>query len=977
MSLQKIAKKKSKKNQKSKLEYLKKFNPSLEQLISISLFVITFVIYFSTMAPTVSFWDTGEFIATSYILGIPHPPGSPLYLLVGKLFSLIPISSDIAFRVNIFSPLISAATISLLFLICNQFLDRVDTKIENKTFKIYSSFIASLTFAFTHSHWFNAVETEVYAFSGFLTALVIYLVMRWSKEHKNSYHLIYLIFISYLIGLATGLHLLNLLTIPFIGLVIYFTLNKLSIKNFLLTIMLSLAIFFGVQNLIIKGIPLIAQSIGLIGLFVFIAIIIFLNIYFIKKKKMLSTIIMSSIVLIMIGYSTYFSIFIRSGQNPNIDENNPETVEEAISYLNRDQYGKMTLLPRKFDNLPSKISVVGKPELDNRTFSSKQNYAYMIHDLPQQLSFFWNYQIKKMYVRYFLWQFAGKGDSNDPFVASVGANNLQDGVDWRQFGLPIALIIGFIGFFYHFRTNKYDAFSLLILFLMTGLAIILYLNQDSPQPRERDYSYVASFMTFSIWISLGIYGSINFICDKLLEKSIKKKAINFMLVLFLFFMPSRMLLANYDTHDRTGNYIAWDMAYNMLQTCEPNAILFTNGDNDTFPLWYLQEVEKIRTDVVVANLSLLNTSWYVEQLKSRYDKNPFIKMEQSEIDNLDFKRWETKEVSINAPKDQNNQTGKIKWNLKPTYMDIALRIQDLMVLKIINDNNWERPIYFAVTVSPASMLSLDEYLRMDGLAYKLVNNKSEIVNKEIISKNLLEFIGDPSWFKDYDFNKDIPVSRNISKEYQSGYLYRNLSNENVYIEPQIGRLIQNYRTGFARLSISYYLDEELESSEKVLLEMEKIMPSSIIPFPSKDLQYQIAQVYNGVGNKEKMKYHMKELIGRKDLELNDYILYGKTFIQSLEEYEESELIFETIYNNYNIIENSIKKRGYTSTKISPSEWNNWQESLAEIVFLLYISYKEQEKYDKAEALLNNWIAKNPNDENATKLLEEIIELKLK
>ena len=977
MNLQKMTKKKSKKNQKSKLEYLKKFNPSLEQLISISLFVITFVIYFSTMAPTVSFWDTGEFIATSYILGIPHPPGSPLYLLVGKLFSLIPISSDIAFRVNIFSPLISAATISLLFLICNQFLDRVDTKIENKTFKIYSSFIASLTFAFTHSHWFNAVETEVYAFSGFLTALVIYLVMRWSKEHKNSYHLIYLIFISYLIGLATGLHLLNLLTIPFIGLVIYFTLNKLSAKNFLLTILLSLAIFFGVQNLIIKGIPLIAQSIGLIGLFIFIAIITFLNIYFIKKKKMLSTIIMSSIVLIMIGYSTYFSIFIRSGQNPNIDENNPETVEEAISYLNRDQYGKMTLLPRKFDNLPSKISVVGKPELDNRTFSSKQNYEYMIHDLPQQLSFFWNYQIKKMYVRYFLWQFAGKGDSNDPFVASVGANNLQDGVDWRQFGLPIALIIGFIGFFYHFRANKNDAFSLLILFLMTGLAIILYLNQDSPQPRERDYSYVASFMTFSIWISLGIYGSINFICDKLLEKSIKKKAINFMLVLFLFFMPSRMLLANYDTHDRTGNYIAWDMAYNMLQTCEPNAILFTNGDNDTFPLWYLQEVEKIRTDVVVANLSLLNTSWYVEQLKSRYDKNPFIKMEQSEIDNLDFKRWETKEVSINAPKDQNNQTGKIKWNLKPTYMDIALRIQDLMVLKIINDNNWERPIYFAVTVSPVSMLSLDEYLRMDGLAYKLVNNKSEIVNKEIISKNLLEFIGDPSWFKDYDFNKDIPVSRNISKEYQSGYLYRNLSNENVYIEPQIGRLIQNYRTGFARLSISYYLDEELESSEKVLLEMEKIMPSSIIPFPSKDLQYQIAQVYNGVGNKEKMKYHMKELIGRKDLELDDYILYGKTFIQSLEEYEESELIFETIYNNYNIIENSIKKRGYTSTKISPSEWNNWQESLAEIVFLLYISYKEQEKYDKAEALLNNWIAKNPNDENATKLLEEIIELKLK
>ena len=515
------------------------------------------------------------------------------------------------------------------------------------------------------------------------------------------------------------------------------------------------------------------------------------------------------------------------------------------------------------------------------------------------------------------------------------------------------------------------------LFLMTGLAIIFYLNQDSPQPRERDYSYVASFMTFSIWISLGIYGSINFICDKFLEKSIKIKATNFMLILFLLFMPTRMLLANYDTHDRTGNYIAWDMAYNMLQTCEPNAILFTNGDNDTFPLWYLQEVEKIRTDVVVANLSLLNTPWYIEQLKSRYKDKPFIKMNENEITNLDFKRWETKEVSINAPRDENNQSGKIEWSLKPTYMDIALRIQDLMVLKIINDNNWDRPIYFAVTVSPVSMLSLDEYLRMDGLAYKLVNNKNEIVNKKIISKNLLEFIGKPSWFTDYDSNKNIIVEKDISKEYQSGYLYRNLSNKEVYIEPQIGRLIQNYRTGFARLSISYYLDEDLENSEKVLLEMENIMPSSIIPFPSKDLQYQIAQVYNGVGNKEKMKYHMKELIERKDLKLDDYILYGKTFIQSLEEYEESELIFETIYNNYNIIENSIKRRGYTSTKISPSEWNNWQESLAEIVFLLYISYKEQKKYEKAEALLSDWIEKNPKDENALKMLEEIIELKNK
>ena len=173
------------------------------------------------MAPTVSFWDTGEFIATSHILGVPHPPGSPLFLLVGKFFSLIPLSSDIAFRVNIFSPIISALTISLLFLICNEFIDRVDPNDDNRFFKMWSSLTASLTFAFTHSHWFNAVETEVYAFSGFMTALVVYLIMLWSKKIDDSSHVVYLMLISYIIGLATGLHLLNLLTIPFIGLIIY------------------------------------------------------------------------------------------------------------------------------------------------------------------------------------------------------------------------------------------------------------------------------------------------------------------------------------------------------------------------------------------------------------------------------------------------------------------------------------------------------------------------------------------------------------------------------------------------------------------------------------------------------------------------------------------------------------------------------------------------------------------------------------
>ena len=509
---------------------------------------------------------------------------------------------------------------------------------------------------------------------------------------------------------------------------------------------------------------------------------------------------------------------------------------------------------------------------------------------------------------------------------------------------------------------------------MTGIAIIFYLNQDAPQPRERDYVYVASFMTFSIWIGLGIYSFINFITDSLLEKSIKLQSSYFMIGLIILFMPIRMLIANYHEHDRTGNYIAWDMAYNMLQTCEPNSILFTNGDNDTFPLWYLQEVEQIRTDVVVANLSLLNTTWYVEQLRERYKDNPFIKMSDKEIQSLDFKRWESKKISINAPKDSNNEIGKIEWELNPTYLGVALRTQDLMVLRIINDNNWNRPIYFGVTVSPTSMLNLDNYLQMEGLAYRLVNNSNQIINQNKMSDNLLSYIGDNSWFTDYDSNKYNLLDRDISKEYQRGYIFRNLANEKVYVDPQLGRLVQNYRTGFVRLSISHYLNKDFQKAEAALLKMEEIMPSSIIPIPSKQLQYQIAQVYIGVGNQAKMKYHMKELVERKDLLLEDYILYGKTFIQLLEDYDESKLIFETIYQNYKLIEQSILRRGFTATKISEKEWQDWQQSLPEIIYLLFLSYKNLEMYDEAKILLNDWINKNPADDNAKELLEEILQL---
>lgn len=957
------------------MSFFTTYSKKLETLIAGILFLITFGIYFSTMAPTVSFWDTGEFIATSYILGIPHPPGSPLFLLIGKLFTLIPLSSDIAFRMNIFSPLISAGTISLLFLICNQFIDRLNSNDNMKYFKMWSSVIASLTFAFTHSHWFNAVETEVYALSSFMTALVVYLILIWSKNKEKEHSAMYLMGIVYVIGLATGVHLLNLLTIPFIGLIIYFSTSNFSTKNLIITLGLSLLAFIVIQNGIIKGFPTIIDKIGFEGLLLLIGILSYLLYSSIKNKKTISSLIYTSLFLIIIGYSTYLAIFIRSGQNPNIDENNPETIEEATSYLNRDQYGSMSFLPRKFNNLPSKISIVGSPEYPDFQFSSRQEYQYMTHNVSEQASFLLTYQINKMYIRYFLWQFAGKGPSNDSFVSDFGASSKEDGVDWRQFGLPLALVMGLIGIYSHFRRNKYDAFSLLVLFIMTGLAIIFYLNQDSPQARERDYSYVASFMAFSIWISIGIFSTVNYICDTFLEKSIKlnQTFVYLMASMFLVFMPLRMLIANYEEHDRTGNYIAWDMAYNMLQTCEPDAILFTNGDNDTFPVWYLQEVEKIRTDVRVINLSLLNTPWYVTQIRDQ--DNPFISMNDNEIENLDFKKWSSNTISINAPVDDLNPDGIIEWELKPTYLDVALRIQDLMVLRIIKDNNWNRPVYFAVTVSPTSMLNLEDYLTMEGLAYRLVNNKSYPINQDKMTQNLLPIVGSKSWFEDYDSHKHSIEELSISQEYQPGYIYRNLANENVHVDRQTGRLIQNYRTGFTRLAISHYLDSNLQKAEMVLLDMEDKMPSSVISMPSKELQYQISQIYNGTGNKEKVKYHLKELTQRDDIEMEDYLLYGRSFIQNLDDYTEAKSIFKTIYDNFLIIEKAIKKQGFTSTKITAQEWQSWQKTLPELVFLLYLCHRELEEYDEATMLIENWIVRSPEDIDAGQLLDEIEKLK--
>mgnify|MGYP000005125520 CR=1 FL=1 len=951
--------------------------------------VFSFFTYFFTMSPTVSFWDCGEFIATSYTLGVPHPPGSPLYLIIGRIFSMLPFNPDIAFRVNLISPLVSSLAVMLLYLVIVKFAAHWRDGIKNKSDAIIAfggALIGSLTFAFTDSHWFNAVEAEVYAMSTFFTVIVVWLILHWSERADHSGNERYILIIAYMIGLASGIHILNLLTLPFVALIIYFKKLPFSWKTFLITIGITGLTFLVIHNGIIKGLPKLAVVIGLTGVCISVLIIFGAMIWAINERRRLLSIIFTSMVLILIGYSSYTIIFIRSGQDPVIDENDPETIASAISYLEREQYGSVGRFPRRYKGLPPQHEVVGYPK--NGEYTASQKRKYMLYNTDKQWTFFWNYQVKKMYWRYFLWQFAGRGESSDDRVTAMGANSKEDGVDWTQFGFPLALILGIGGMFYHFYRDEKQAFSLFTLFFMTGLAVIVYLNQDNPQPRERDYSYVGSFLAFAVWVGIG--GSA------ILEKCLSyfkshpwRHHLAYLIVgLQLMLVPFVMLRANYREHDRSGNFVAWDMSYNMLQSCEPDGIIFTNGDNDTFPLWYLQEVEGIRKDVTVANLSLLNTAWYIKQLRDlRPREKRFIFLNDDDINKIASRLnpWKTRNVTLPYKTEK-----QITWKVKPTYGGQALKVQDMMVLQIINDTRWKYPIYFAVTVSPSNKLGLDNYLTMEGLTFKLNDHKVDNIDPDKMYDYLMTELGDSTWHNDFSQISSIPGNSdpgtlNWSDKYQPGYLFRNLGNEDVHFNDQIIRLLQNYRSAYLQLAVHHYYNyqnlkgsketkEEAERERKTVLavldQMSLNLPEKMIPIPSNDLYYQIGHIYSQVGQQDRFRSILDELSAREGTPLNDKIRFGQTYIQELKDYDKAINIFEEMNDYYRSLEESFRKN---PKSVSAKSWKKWETVYPEIISSLVLAYQGIGDDKKAEAVLNDWLDRNPMDNTARKMLEELKE----
>jgi len=361
------------------------------RLIAAGIFIATSIIYLMTVAPTVSFWDCGEFIACSFKMEVPHPPGAPLYLIVGRLFSLIPFLQDVGFKVNLISVFSSSITVMLLYLVIVHLIREWKGKLEDDIdwyIAIFSGLIGSLTFAFSHSFWFNAVEAEVYAPSMLFTSLIVWLVMVWAEKSEEPNNERYLLMIAYIIGLAIAVHLLNVLALPFVAMVYYYKRYDFELKSFIILVIITAAVMAAVYPGMVLYMPQLALNFGAAGLVGYFILIILATLWAMNNKKHLASFAFLSIFLITIGYSTYATVFIRSNLNPNIDENNPETVENFVKYINREQYGEHNPLDR---------TNVWKTSPKGKQYKSVGD-------------FFWNYQINKMYVRYFLWQFVGMDD---------------------------------------------------------------------------------------------------------------------------------------------------------------------------------------------------------------------------------------------------------------------------------------------------------------------------------------------------------------------------------------------------------------------------------------------------------------------------------------------------------------------------------------------------------------------------------------
>ena len=1011
-------------------------------------FIVALFTYSLTVEPTLSFWDCGEYIATSANLEVGHPPGAPLFQMLGAFFAMFAVSADkIALMVNYLSVFSSAFTVLFMFWSLTLLLKKLagtskEISTNQNLLILGSSLIASLSFTFSDSFWYNAVEAEVYAMASFLIALLFWLGLRWEQELETPRGNKWLLIISLVIGLSFGVHFMALLTFPAIGFLYFFKKYKnVTVKSFLLANVVIVAIllfifklllpftlgFFGKTEIFMVnelGLPF---NSGTIFAFLLIVAVFYFGLNYTKKKGHIfyNTLILSTL-FILIGFSTWLMLPIRANANTPINENKPSDAAEVLAYYNREQYGEQKLFygPQFSDAYSGLDSITpyldDKPNYERdyksgtyiitnnfknakqntddahkaflpRMWSNEHNVNYMTFGEPLEfqinpeyahedelvqlvtefrkgfasgeidlkgydkflntygeylivekpsfasnMKFMFQYQFGYMYGRYLLWNFVGRQNDNQGKYDDMNGNwitgisfidellvgsqkNLTSDMQNNKgrniyFGLPF--ILALIGIFYHAKKDVKSFYVLLALFLFTGLALKIYLNERPFEPRERDYALVGSFYVFAMWIAFGVYAIFEWVINYI------KPKIALPLVLIVCFLASPLLLAkeNWDDHDRSNKYTALAMAKAYLDSCEPNAILFTIGDNDTFPLWYMQEIEGYRTDIRIVNTSLFMTDWYIDQMKMKtHNSEPIpssFTREQYKGSNRDYSLFverteeplllseilkfvalddERAKITLDSgnkvnyfpskkvilPIDKNTiiknkvVNPKLYDSIVPqiefTIKDKALYKNRLMMLDIVNENNWKRPIYFTGgSFGEDDYIWMKDYLQLDGMCFKLVPVKTPT--------------DDPNPMRMGQIDADKMYS--IVMKWDWG----NSGNPSIYHDPETRKNSITYRTNLARLMETLINEGKNDKAEKVIdLAMTK-MPIAYFEYYS--MVDPFAMGYYEVGKKEKARKILSELIVKyqesltyfSNYKIAEQYYYASDIVSDIEQY---------------------------------------------------------------------------------------------
>lgn len=847
----------------------------LHQLTGWLVFAIATVVYLLSAERTGSLWDCGEFVLGAYKMQVVHPPGAPLFLLIGRIFAIfgggmgvedVSNPANIAFAVNISSGICTAfaaafvawMTIRLSLLSIFGRDDLAESTPGQDIAVAASGLVAGLATAFCTSVWFSAVEGEVYAMSLFFTCLTAWAMVRWYCKPDTPEADRWLLFALFASGLSIGVHLLSILTIPAMAIFYYFKkYDRTNPLGLLISVVLGVVVIVFIQSFIIVGIPTIWQMFeipmvnslgmgvhsGIIPTVLLLGGVMAGGLHLAHKNK--SAVLQQIMVgfgLLMIAFSTVGVVVLRAEAKTPVNMNNPDNVTSLLPYLNREQYGERSLIygqtftsrvvdtevtPRRGlvdgqyeKNITQKITpVYDKKMLFSRMYDNTQGRVGLYKqwmgldpsaELPRgrpnfadNIKFFVNYQVGWMYWRYFMWNFSGRQNGEQgyyswddsagnwitgiKFLDEVRLGNLDelpekdknDPARNTYFLLPF--IFGLIGLFWHAARRPKEFIGLLTLFVITGIGIIVYTNQPPNEPRERDYVLVGSFFTFCIWIGMAVPAIYQMVSEQLEKgKDVRSSGVALAAVVgaVVLIAPILMGTQNWDDHSRAEHSGARDYAANFLNSVDENAIIFTYGDNDTYPLWYAQEVENIRPDVRVVNLSLIAVDWYIDLLRYKMNDSPPINLTipqdkirgrlRNQIPYFNqnnpegdiardrplsleqfvqmlgtdnpvplrggsslMAQYDTRNVTINVNPAQLAQAPWLIPEGEQAQQRIPIRINnsrilkdELAILDIINSNLYDRPIYWAVTCQRSKLMGLEPYLELEGLALKLTATRN-------------------------------------------------------------------------------------------------------------------------------------------------------------------------------------------------------------------------------------------------------------